>query len=139
MLVQGFGPAVVILPSCGRDGRDDYNRFSSALVDAGYLVLRPQPRGILDSVAPMQNVTMNDSASDIIRVIDALGGGQAIVMVMHLVRLLRRLQRSTILKWYLQLFLLLLEFSNSRLIFPECHLLLDIPWCLYQSSLLLWV
>lgn len=47
VFVQGAGPTVVILPSYGRDSGDDYNYFTNSLVDAGYLVLRPQPRGHL--------------------------------------------------------------------------------------------
>ncbi|KAL5603903.1 hypothetical protein FOVSG1_006653 [Fusarium oxysporum f. sp. vasinfectum] len=79
VLVQGHGPAVVIIPSYGRDGGDDFNGLTSALVDAGYLVLRPQPRGTLGSVGPMVNVTLDDLASDVADVIDTLGGGRAIV------------------------------------------------------------
>lgn len=80
VLVQGSGPAVVIIPSYGRDGGDDFNRISSALVEAGYLVLRPQPRGTLGSTGPMQNVTAANLAADIAEVIDTLAGGQAVVM-----------------------------------------------------------
>ena len=80
VLVQGSGPAVVIIPSYGRDGGDDFNRVSSALVEAGYLVLRPQPRGTLGSTGPMQNVTMANLTADIAKVIDTLAGGQAVVM-----------------------------------------------------------
>ncbi|OCL07225.1 putative alpha/beta fold family hydrolase [Glonium stellatum] len=80
VLVQGSGPAVVIIPSYGRDGGNDFNRISAALVEAGYLVLRPQPRGTLGSTGPMRNVTMGDLTADIAQVIDTLAGGQAIVM-----------------------------------------------------------
>ncbi|GKT51989.1 uncharacterized protein ColSpa_12170 [Colletotrichum spaethianum] len=79
VLVQGHGPAVVIVPSYGRDGGDDFNGLTSALVDAGYLVLRPQPRGTLGSVGPMVNVTLDDLASDVADVIDTIAGGRAIV------------------------------------------------------------
>ncbi|EPS25548.1 hypothetical protein PDE_00482 [Penicillium oxalicum 114-2] len=80
VLVQGAGPTVVLLPSYGRDGGDDYNYFTHSLVEAGYLVLRPQPRGTFQSTGPMQNVTMEDLAADVAAVIDALGDGQAIVI-----------------------------------------------------------
>lgn len=80
VIVQGTGPTVVILPSYGRDGTDDFDYFSSALVDAGFLVLRPQPRGTLGSTGPMTNVTLEDLAADIASVIDTLGGGRAIVI-----------------------------------------------------------
>lgn len=80
VLIQGAGPTVVILPSYGRDGGDDYNYFTDSLVDAGYLVLRPQPRGTFESTGPMTNVTLEDLAADVAAVIDTLGGGQAIVI-----------------------------------------------------------
>jgi pimeloyl-ACP methyl ester carboxylesterase len=80
VLVQGAGPAVVLLPSYGRDGGEDYNGFSTALVSAGYKILRPQPRGILGSTGPMTNVTIDDLVADVVSVIDTLAGGRAIVI-----------------------------------------------------------
>ncbi|KAH8882063.1 alpha/beta-hydrolase [Thozetella sp. PMI_491] len=80
VIVQGAGPAIVILPSYGRDGGDDYNGFAAALVSAGYKVLRPQPRGIFGSTGPMTNVTTDDLVADVVSVIDTLAGGRAIVM-----------------------------------------------------------
>ncbi|EED12872.1 conserved hypothetical protein [Talaromyces stipitatus ATCC 10500] len=80
VFVQGNGPAVVLIPSYGRDGGDDYNYFTNVLVDAGYLVLRPQPRGVLGSTGPMTNASLYDLAADIAQVIDTLAGGRAIVI-----------------------------------------------------------
>ena len=80
VLVQGAGPTVVVVPSYGRDGGDDFNFVTAAMVQAGYLVLRPQPRGMLGSVGPMEGVTLDDLAADVADVIDALGGGRAIVL-----------------------------------------------------------
>ncbi|WP_156767328.1 hypothetical protein [Mycobacterium sp. E796] len=37
--VDGHGPAVVIIPSYGRDGGKDFDALTAALVDAGYRVL----------------------------------------------------------------------------------------------------
>ncbi|KAK7225104.1 hypothetical protein V2G26_013107 [Clonostachys chloroleuca] len=79
VLVQGSGPSVLIYPSYGRDGGQDFNGISAILVEAGYKVLRPQPRGIMGSVGPMSNVTLDDLAGDVAQVIDALAGGRAIV------------------------------------------------------------
>jgi len=62
--VEGQGPAVVIIPSYGRDGAKDFDPLSAALVDAGYRVLRPQPRGIGRSVGPMTDVGFDDLADD---------------------------------------------------------------------------
>ena len=44
--VDGDGPAVVVIPSYGRDGGEDFESFTAAVVAAGYRVLRPQPRGV---------------------------------------------------------------------------------------------
>jgi pimeloyl-ACP methyl ester carboxylesterase len=79
VLVQGGGPAIVIVPSYGRDGGDDFNGIANVIVQAGYKVLRPQPRGIFGSVGPMTNVSLDDLAGDIAQVIDTLGGGRALV------------------------------------------------------------
>jgi hypothetical protein len=46
------GLDVVVLPFYGRDGGDDFDPFSTALAEAGYRVLRPQPRGIARSAGP---------------------------------------------------------------------------------------
>ncbi|KAJ5373165.1 alpha/beta fold family hydrolase [Penicillium concentricum] len=80
VLVQGTGPTVVLLPSYGRDGGDDYNYFTNQLVSARYLVLRPHPRGTFESTSPMINVSLADLAADIAAVIDNLGGGKAVVI-----------------------------------------------------------
>ena len=44
-IVEGKGPAVVLLPSLARDS-DDYDAVADGLVRRGLRVLRPQPRGI---------------------------------------------------------------------------------------------
>ena len=78
--VDGHGPAVVIIPSYGRDGGEDFDFLSATLVDAGYRVLRPQPRGVARSVGPMSGVGFDDMAHDIAAVIDALADGPAVVL-----------------------------------------------------------
>lgn len=78
--VDGDGPAVVIIPSYGRDAGPDFDALTSALVGAGYRVLRPQPRGIAGSCGPMSGVTFADLADDIARVIDDLAGGLAVIL-----------------------------------------------------------
>jgi hypothetical protein len=39
--VDGDAPAVVVIPSYGRDGGEDFEPFTAAVVAAGYRVLRP--------------------------------------------------------------------------------------------------
>jgi len=51
VLAQGQGPTIVLLPSLGR-GATDFDTIAEHLVDAGFHVLRPQPRGIGQSTGP---------------------------------------------------------------------------------------
>ena len=52
VVVDGAGPAVVLLPSLARNS-DDYDAVAEGLAAAGFLVLRPKPRGIGRSTGPM--------------------------------------------------------------------------------------
>ncbi len=78
--VDGHGPAVVILPSYGRDGGRDFDPLTATLARAGYRVLRPQPRGVGRSAGPMTGVGFDDMAHDVAAVIDALADGPAVVL-----------------------------------------------------------
>ena len=78
--VDGEGPTLVILPSYGRDGGEDYDDVTARTVRAGWRVLRPQPRGVAASRGPMTGVTLYDLADDVAAVIQALGGGRAVLL-----------------------------------------------------------
>jgi pimeloyl-ACP methyl ester carboxylesterase len=78
--VDGDGPAIVILPSYGRAGGEDFDPLTSSLVAAGYRVLRPQPRGIAGSVGPMDGVTIDDLASDVAAVVAELADTPVVVL-----------------------------------------------------------
>jgi len=78
--VSGAGSPVVILPSYGRDGGADYDDVTGRLVDSGFQVLRPQPRGIGASRGPMSGLTLHDLASDVALTIEKLVAGPAIVL-----------------------------------------------------------
>lgn len=78
--VDGHGPSVVIVPSYGRDAGSDFDPLTTALVEAGYRVLRPQPRGVAGSSGPMRHVTFADMAGDIARVIGDLADGPAVIL-----------------------------------------------------------
>jgi pimeloyl-ACP methyl ester carboxylesterase len=78
--VDGSGPDVVLLPSYGRDGGDDFDPLTAALAEAGYRVLRPQPRGIARSAGPMTAVTLDDQGDDIAQVLDEIGRGPAVIL-----------------------------------------------------------
>src|SRR5262245_41653504 len=68
VVAEGAGPAVVLLPSLARDS-DDYGAVAEGLAAAGFLVLRPKPRGIGRSVGPMTSITLHDLARDIATVV----------------------------------------------------------------------
>jgi pimeloyl-ACP methyl ester carboxylesterase len=76
--VQGKGPLIVMLPSLGRDV-EDFEHISTLLVDAGYRVACPSPRGIGASTGRMDKLTLHDFGRDVVSVIDAEGGEPAFV------------------------------------------------------------
>src|SRR5258708_19997425 len=59
VLAQGEGPTIVLLPSLGR-GATDFDPIAERLADAGFRVLRPQPRGIGQSTGPCRDVKLED-------------------------------------------------------------------------------
>ncbi len=79
VIVEGHGPAIVLLPSLARDS-EDYDEVAQRLAAAGLRVLRPQPRGIGRSSGPMSGISLHDFARDIAEVIAALGDGRAVVV-----------------------------------------------------------
>lgn len=78
VLVRGDGPLVVCVPSLGR-GATDFDDLATRLADAGYRALCPQPRGLGASRGPLAGITLHDYAQDIAAVIQAEGGGPAVV------------------------------------------------------------
>ena len=78
--VEGKGPAFVILPSYGRDGAEDYDDIAARLAEAGWKVLRPQPRGVAGSKGPMTGVTLHHLADDVALSIRRLSEGPAVVL-----------------------------------------------------------
>lgn len=79
VLAQGSGPTVVMLPSLGR-GASDFDAIADRMVEAGFRVLRPQPRGIGNSTGPWQGVKLEDLAADIAAVIEHDNNGPAFVV-----------------------------------------------------------
>lgn len=66
VVVEGAGPAVVLLPSLARDS-DDYDQVAEGLAVSGFRVLRPKPRGIGRSTGPMTNITLRQLPSNTLR------------------------------------------------------------------------
>ena len=79
VLVNGDGPAVVLLPSSLRDSLD-FGDLAGRIGAAGFRVLRPQPRGMGHSRGPMQALDLSVLARDVALVIGRLGGGRAVIV-----------------------------------------------------------
>lgn len=71
--VQGAGPLVVLIASTGR-GTAEFSPLADRLVERGYRVALPEPRGIGGSHGPMKGATFHDFANDFAAVINAEGG-----------------------------------------------------------------
>lgn len=84
VLAQGRGPTIVLLPSLGR-GQDDFDAIAPRLADAGFRVLRPQPRGIGRSTGPMTGITLHDFAGDVAAAIlaDNHGEPEKVILAGH--------------------------------------------------------
>ncbi len=79
VVIDGSGPAVVLLPSLARDS-DDYDPIAEGLSASGFTVLRPRPRGIGASSGPTTSITLHDLARDVAEVIERHGNGRAVIV-----------------------------------------------------------
>lgn len=68
--VMGEGPAICLIPSTGR-GVNDFFELAEILVEKGFQVILPQPRGIGGSKGPLSGVDFHDFAADTIAAICA--------------------------------------------------------------------
>lgn len=78
LIHEGAGPLIVMLPSRGRDS-EDFNDVAAGLADAGFRVLRPQPRGAGLSTGPLEGITMRDLARDVAHIIERQNAGPAVI------------------------------------------------------------
>lgn len=78
VLARGHGPLVVMVPSLGRPA-EDFDHLAARLAESGFRALCPQPRGIGASRGPLHGITLHDYAKDVAAVIEAEGGGPAVV------------------------------------------------------------
>jgi pimeloyl-ACP methyl ester carboxylesterase len=79
VIAEGDGPLIVLLPSRGRDS-EDYDEVAAGLAEAGFRVLRPQPRGMLGSKGPLDGITLHDLARDVAAVIARQNAGPAVIV-----------------------------------------------------------
>ncbi len=79
VIVEGRGPAVLLLPSSQRDS-EDFDDLAARLAAAGFKVLRPQPRGMGGSTGPMQALTLRVLAADVAATVRQLGDGRAVLV-----------------------------------------------------------
>lgn len=79
VIVEGRGPALVLLPSSQRDS-EDFNELAALLATRGFTVLRPQPRGMGASRGPMEGLSLSVLASDVAATVRRLGGGRAVLV-----------------------------------------------------------
>src|SRR5215831_13981397 len=70
--IRGHGPRVVFIPGTASDLRQHVNIFASPLTEQ-FEVLSFDPRGIGQSNSPDAEPTMLDYASDVKKLLDALG------------------------------------------------------------------
>jgi pimeloyl-ACP methyl ester carboxylesterase len=78
VIAEGRGPAIVLLPSLGRDS-EEFDAWAARIAAGGFRVLRPRPRGFGMSVGPMDQLTLHDFARDIAAVIEHENDGPAII------------------------------------------------------------
>lgn len=78
VIAEGRGPLIVMLPSRGRDS-EDFDAVAAGLANAGFRVVRPQPRGAGASTGPTENVRMQDLAADVAAVIAQEKAGPAVI------------------------------------------------------------
>lgn len=79
VLDQGSGPVIVMLPSLGR-AAEDFHHIATRVAQAGFRVLRPQPRGIGGSRGAMAGIDLHDLSNDIAAVIENANAGPAFVV-----------------------------------------------------------
>jgi pimeloyl-ACP methyl ester carboxylesterase len=78
VIEEGRGPFVVLLASLGRDS-EEMDPVAERIAQAGFRVLRPQPRGYERSVGPLDHITLHDLAKDVALVLQHENGGPAIL------------------------------------------------------------
>lgn len=71
--VRGDGPLIVMIASTGRSAAE-FAPLADRLVERGYRVALPEPRGIGASTGPLEDVSFHDFGDDFAAVIEQEGG-----------------------------------------------------------------
>jgi pimeloyl-ACP methyl ester carboxylesterase len=79
VIIDGDGPAIVLLPSSTRDS-EEFDAVAASIAAAGFRVLRPQPRGMGRSRGPMAGLDLHALAADVALTIKEHGGAPAILV-----------------------------------------------------------
>ena len=79
VIVDGRGPAIVLLPSSRRDSTD-FDELAQLIAAQGFRVLRPQPRGMGGSTGPLDTLSLTALAQDVAVTVEQLGGGRAVLV-----------------------------------------------------------
>lgn len=79
VISEGAGPTLVLLPSSLRDS-EDFDELAGLLAEAGFRVLRPQPRGMGSSSPPPPGMTLGTLADDVAAVIESFAAAPAVVI-----------------------------------------------------------
>ncbi len=78
-IAMGEGQPLVLLPGLGR-AASDVAPVAEILVDEGYAVLLPEPRGIGPSIGPLDGITLHDLAGDVAALIEQWISGPATII-----------------------------------------------------------
>ncbi len=76
---RAVGEPLVLLPSSSRDS-EDFDDITGMFTQAGFFVIRPQPRGMCGSTGPMDGLTLHDYALDVAEVIRRLDRAPAFIL-----------------------------------------------------------
>jgi pimeloyl-ACP methyl ester carboxylesterase len=69
----GEGPIVVLLPGKGCAGTEGFDELATALGAVGFSSVAVNPRGVSRSVAPLDDLSLHDMASDVAHVLERFG------------------------------------------------------------------
>jgi pimeloyl-ACP methyl ester carboxylesterase len=78
-VIHGSGKTVVLLPGLGGDA-SSFTDLAQALANAGFRTVAINPRGVEESVGPLEELTLHDFAADIAGVIEALDAAPAHIL-----------------------------------------------------------